>query len=95
MKAKASNSPIIEITIKTMCGIKFESVIAVVGGRFTSFGMKIKMMIKMIGTINPIIEYTSGFDELLHNKHHNTLNTIAMIIINVPTPIPNILPLEF
>lgn len=95
MKAKANNNPIIDITINTICGMKLESVIAVIGGRLTSFGIKINIIISIIGTINPMIEYIYGLDELLHNKHHNTLNTIAMIIIKVPTPIPNILPLEF
>ena len=42
--------------------------------------------------MTPIIEYTSGLEELLQAKHHTTLNTIAMIIMNVPIPIPNILP---
>lgn len=56
MKNRANNSPIIDITINTMWGMKLESVIAVVGGRLTYFGMKINMMMRMIGTINPIIE---------------------------------------
>jgi hypothetical protein len=53
--------------------------------------MKIK--IKMIGIMTPIILKSSGFDEFLHSKHQNTLNTIAIIIINVPIPISNIRPL--
>lgn len=56
MKNRASNSPIMEITMKIMWGIKLESVIAVVGGRLTYFGIKINMMIRITGTISPIIE---------------------------------------
>lgn len=56
MKAKANNNPIIDITINTIWGMKLESVIAVVGGRLTSFGIKINIMINIIGTINPMIE---------------------------------------
>ena len=73
-------------------GIKFESLIEVVGGRFTYFGMNMNIKIRIKGIITPIIEYTSGLEELLQAKHHTTLNTIAMIIMNVPIPIPNILP---
>ncbi len=80
------------MTMNTIWGIKLESVIDVVAGRLISFGMKIKMMISMIGMATPMMEYTSGLDELLQAKHHTTLNTIAIIMINVPTPIPKIRP---
>lgn len=70
------------------------SVIAVVAGRFTYLGIKMNMIINITGTTKPNIEYTSGLDELRHNRHHSTLKTIARIIMNVPTPIPKILPLE-
>lgn len=45
-----------DMTINTMWGIKFESVMEVVEGRSTYLGMKMKIMINMIGTIRPIIE---------------------------------------
>lgn len=56
MNAIAKIKPNIDITINTICGIKLESVIDVVAGRLTYFGMKMKMMINMIGTIRPIME---------------------------------------
>ena len=95
MKTKATINPTIEMTKNTICGMKFESVIEVVNGRSLYLGMKMKIINRIIGIITPIIEYTSGFDELLHARHHTTLNAMAIMMMNVPTPMPNILPEEF
>jgi hypothetical protein len=51
--------------------------------------------ISITGIITPMIEYISGFEELRHIRHHTTLNTIAIIIIRVPIPIPNTFPLDW
>ena len=39
-----------------------------------------------------MIEYTYGQDELRQAKHHTTLNAIAIMMMNVPIPIPAIRP---
>ncbi len=55
--AKATMSPTIEMTMKTMWGMKLESVMEVVTGRWAYLGMKIKIMMRMAGIATPIIEY--------------------------------------
>ncbi len=49
-------SPTIETTIKTMCGMKLESVMEVVNGRSASFGINMKIRIRMAGMATPMIE---------------------------------------
>ena len=88
-----NTNPIIDKIKKTTWGAKFESVNPVVFGLSTYFGIKINIKIKTTGIMTPIILYNYGLAELRHIKHQNTLNTIAIIIINVPAPIPNIIPL--
>lgn len=88
-----TKKPIIDITKNITWGTKFESVSPVVVGLLVYFGMKTNIRIKIIGIVTPIILYSYGFDELRHIKHQNTLNTIAIIIMNVPAPIPKIIPL--
>jgi hypothetical protein len=91
-KTNPKINPTIEITIKTIWGIKLESVMDVVTGRSAYFGMNMKIRISIIGMATPMIEYTSGYEELRQAKHHTTLNAIATIIMKVPIPIPAMRP---
>ncbi len=93
IKINPNTNPIIEITKNITCGTKLESVNPVVFGLSIYLGIKINTNIKTIGIMTPIILYNYGLDELRQIKHQNTLNTIAIIIMNVPVPIPNIMPL--
>lgn len=93
IKTKPITNPMIEITKNITCGTKFESVNPVVFDLSFYFGIKINTNIKTTGIMTPIILYNYGLDELRHIKHQNTLNTIAIIIMNVPAPIPNTMPL--
>lgn len=94
IKVPARRKARIAITIKTTCVTKFISVIEFVNTRSFSFGMKTKIKIKIIGTKIPIALYSSGRLDVRHIRHHVIENSIASIIIKVPTPIPPTL-LEF
>ena len=56
--------------------------------------MKMKMMMSRIGMMMPTMLYNSGRLELLQARHQTIEKTIARIMMNVPIPIPAILPLE-
>jgi hypothetical protein len=86
--------PSIDNTIKIICGIKFPSVMLLLGCLWLLLGVRTKANINIAGTNNPKIEYISGLLELLQARHQIIEKIIAIIIINVPTPMPKTRVLE-